>query len=293
MKPVIIIAIAFVLLIPIPIFAETFEIRILEGSSTSGCENNDSCLSPSEITILKGDTVNWIREEDTSHFIQSYTDSQFNWATMDYSHKFKDAGIFHYTISEMPWIQGVINVRYTQSVDGIPNNVKFTSVEKIDDSLHLEMNGHLDTISGVLHVFSESGQLIVNIGVPANDDGTFTYSLIDPDDFYWEWISGDYRTEFWSVDGDNGNKKSEIIEGNFILNTLPEPIVCPQGFEPVNGVCPDKPVILQEQSSEISKQKVPDWVKNIFGWYAQDKVSEDELLGAIKYLIDEGILKVD
>ena len=40
-------------------------------------------------------------------------------------------------------------------------------------------------------------------------------------------------------------------------------------------------------------EKIPDWVKNIFGWYSQDQVSEDELLNAIKYLIDEGILVVD
>ena len=35
---------------------------------------------------------------------------------------------------------------------------------------------------------------------------------------------------------------------------------------------------------------IPDWVENIFGWYSQDFVSEDELLNAIEYLIDEGIL---
>ena len=40
-------------------------------------------------------------------------------------------------------------------------------------------------------------------------------------------------------------------------------------------------------------QKIPDWVKNIFGWYAQDQVSEDELLDAIKYLINERILIVN
>jgi len=42
-----------------------------------------------------------------------------------------------------------------------------------------------------------------------------------------------------------------------------------------------------------SSSKIPDWVKNIFGWYAQDQVSEDELLDAIKYLINEGILIVN
>ena len=40
-------------------------------------------------------------------------------------------------------------------------------------------------------------------------------------------------------------------------------------------------------------QKIPDWVKNIFLWYGQDQVSEDELLNAIKYLIKKGILVVN
>ena len=43
---------------------------------------------------------------------------------------------------------------------------------------------------------------------------------------------------------------------------------------------------------ELTK-KIPEWVKNIFGWYAADQVSEDELLNAIKYLITEEILLVD
>jgi len=43
----------------------------------------------------------------------------------------------------------------------------------------------------------------------------------------------------------------------------------------------------------IDNSKIPGWVKNIFLWYGQDQVSEDELLDAIKYLINEGILVVD
>ncbi len=37
--------------------------------------------------------------------------------------------------------------------------------------------------------------------------------------------------------------------------------------------------------------KVPEWVRNIFIWYAEDRISEDELLDAIQFLIDQGILK--
>ena len=49
--------------------------------------------------------------------------------------------------------------------------------------------------------------------------------------------------------------------------------------------------IEQAVGLELTK-KIPDWVKNIFGWYAQDQVSEDELLNAVKYLITEKILVV-
>ncbi|QLH07528.1 hypothetical protein [Nitrosopumilus ureiphilus] len=42
-----------------------------------------------------------------------------------------------------------------------------------------------------------------------------------------------------------------------------------------------------------SSSKIPEWVKNIFVWYGQDQVSENELLNAIKYLVQQGIVKLD
>ena len=54
-----------------------------------------------------------------------------------------------------------------------------------------------------------------------------------------------------------------------------------------------KSVEIDPEPISIKTKKVPDWAKNIFGWYANDQVSEDELLNAITYLIKEGILKVD
>jgi len=40
------------------------------------------------------------------------------------------------------------------------------------------------------------------------------------------------------------------------------------------------------------KSKLPEWVRNIFIWYAENKISEDELIGALQFLIKEGIIKV-
>lgn len=38
--------------------------------------------------------------------------------------------------------------------------------------------------------------------------------------------------------------------------------------------------------------KIPAWVKNVFIWYGQGKISEDDLLGAIKFLVDNGIIQL-
>ncbi len=43
----------------------------------------------------------------------------------------------------------------------------------------------------------------------------------------------------------------------------------------------------------LNSKKIPDWVKNIFIWYGQDQVSEDDLLNAIKFLINKGIIKIN
>jgi len=46
--------------------------------------------------------------------------------------------------------------------------------------------------------------------------------------------------------------------------------------------------------SVIGEQsKIPDWVRNVFIWYAEDSISEKELLQALQYLIKEKIIQVD
>jgi len=40
-------------------------------------------------------------------------------------------------------------------------------------------------------------------------------------------------------------------------------------------------------------QKIPEWVRTVFVWYAQEQVSEVELLNAIKYLVQQDIIKID
>lgn len=53
-------------------------------------------------------------------------------------------------------------------------------------------------------------------------------------------------------------------------------------------------VELTEEKNIIKEkdQKIPEWVRNIFVWYAQKQIGEDDLIQALQFLIKEGILKV-
>ena len=42
-----------------------------------------------------------------------------------------------------------------------------------------------------------------------------------------------------------------------------------------------------------SESKIPSWVHDIFVWYADETISEDDLLTALSYLIEKGILEVN
>lgn len=41
------------------------------------------------------------------------------------------------------------------------------------------------------------------------------------------------------------------------------------------------------------ESKIPSWIRNIFIWYGQNQISEDDLINAIKYLVENKIIKID
>ena len=51
--------------------------------------------------------------------------------------------------------------------------------------------------------------------------------------------------------------------------------------------------VIEKPATQESIKKVPNWVRNIFVWYASEQISEDELLHAIKYLVQQGIIDLE
>ena len=51
--------------------------------------------------------------------------------------------------------------------------------------------------------------------------------------------------------------------------------------------------VIEKPTTQEGIKKVPNWVRNIFVWYASEQISEDELLHAIKYLVNQGIINLN
>jgi len=47
------------------------------------------------------------------------------------------------------------------------------------------------------------------------------------------------------------------------------------------------------QDAFAEELKIPDWVKNIFVWYGQGQISEDDVLNAITFLVTNQIIQID
>ena len=46
-------------------------------------------------------------------------------------------------------------------------------------------------------------------------------------------------------------------------------------------------------NSFAEESKLPDWIKNIFVWYGQGQISEDDVLNAITFLVENQIIQID
>ena len=49
---------------------------------------------------------------------------------------------------------------------------------------------------------------------------------------------------------------------------------------------------LPEQCFDDLNEKIPHWIKNNAGWWADDLISEDDFLKGINYLVEKGIIKI-
>jgi len=92
------------------------------------------------------------------------------------------------------------------------------------------------------------------------------------------------RTEF---DSQTASTTFSIFEYTYGPESIPEITSTPE-LEPTLEPEPTP----QSEPANSTTNKIPEWVKDIFLWYSQDQISEDEIISAIQYLVNEGIIKL-
>ena len=103
-----------------PAFAESAQVSVAPGASTTGCETDNKCYIESEVTINVGDEVVWTNDDSASHTVTSGDpkngpdgtfDSSLFLAGKTFSHTFDTAGEFPYFCQVHPWMQGNVIVQ--------------------------------------------------------------------------------------------------------------------------------------------------------------------------------------
>ena len=115
---------------------------------------------------------------------------------------------------------------------------------------------------------------------------------------------GSKNDNFWVTDTFQGWTLHEQDESEALVvdvHILMRHIVPPQfvlfennnGFYEVGFEKTQVESIPNSYNEYTSDNKIPDWVRNIFIWYGEEQISEDELLNAIKFLVNQGIINLN
>ena len=119
---------------------------------------------------------------------------------------------------------------------------------------------HLVTEDEINHTVNMFGKYDIEVFTEFGTAiGNATFSIIKPSD-------STYQTSVESLESDEGS--IELEESSASNSTENEPEL-------------------------INVKKIPDWVKTIFVAYSYDEISENELLNALTFLIEENILEIN
>jgi len=98
-------------------------------------------------------------------------------------------------------------------------------------------------------------------------------------------LVGDYALRIFSEYG-----PSETVSTFSIIQSSKPTVITHNSTEelkiPEEEIVNDEEIeLLEIKNSEEPESKIPSWVHDIFVWYAEEEISENELLSAIEYLI--------
>jgi len=92
----------------------------------------------------------------------------------------------------------------------------------------------------------------------------------------------------------NPDSSSSPHDNLNIFGSDPSTIGNSNGLTPIDQSQNPTPAISSPTDAlgAISSHSIPGWVKGVAGWWAQGKISDDDFVSAIKFLVQQGIIKI-
>lgn len=101
-------------------------------------------------------------------------------------------------------------------------------------------------------------------------------------------VLGDYELSVYS---EFGTAKTSVPFSIIKGSITPIPII-PQSSGVLELTSEDKSEE-ELELEEVIESKIPDWIHEIFVWYAEGTISEDDLLSALKFLVESDVIVLD
>ena len=150
------------------------EVSIPPGTSVPGCEVDETCYIPSQITISRGETVTWRNDDTAAHTVTSGTpgggpdgefDSSLFMPGTTFQNTFNDVGTFDYFCMVHPWQTGQVTVQNNPPVANDDTITTQVGVSVDIDVLANDSDADLDTL--LLDSFDVTG---INGGTITRND---------------------------------------------------------------------------------------------------------------------------
>jgi hypothetical protein len=113
-----------------------------------------------------------------------------------------------------------------------------------------------------ISIFDSKNNLIVTQKIAVNSDATFSYNITLNEKF----LEGEYK-----VKSQYGSSKATVEIISFMINSGE---ITSLEQEPSTGA------------------KIPDWVKNNAGWWADGQIDDNSFVQGIQFMIKEGLMKI-
>ena len=122
-----------------------------------------------------------------------------------------------------------------------------------------------------ISIFDSKNSLIVTQKTPVDADSTFSHTVPLEDKFK----EGKYTAK-----AQYGSSKATVEIISFVIVSTTETQVDPPSLEISAG------------PADVSAQKIPDWVKNNAGWWAEGSIDDSSFVQGIQFMIKEGLMKI-